>query len=92
MSMTGNKVMLKTPTDLAAAGRKLWADIALQYEIHGCEHLVAEICKFQDRLETIRDLMRGASPADLTRLVNAECKVAAAQARLLRLVGFDKIG
>ena len=78
------------PHDLEASGRELWDSLTCDYSVVGLEHPLAECCRLQDRLQTIRARMASANPADFGRLVNAETKVIAAQARYWRILGLDK--
>ena len=78
------------PDDLGTDGRVLWDSLTADYDCCGLEHPLAEACRLQDRLTVVRGLMRGATPADLGRLVNAECKLIAAQSRYWRILGLDR--
>lgn len=82
---------MKIPQDLRRDGKALWASITEHFEVEGVEHLLAEACRMQDRLADLRGKMPEVSSADLGRLVNAEAKVMASQARLWRLMGLDKV-
>lgn len=81
---------MNIPNDLKRDGKALWASITERFEVDGVEHLLSEVCRMQDRLAELRKGMPGATAADLGRLVNAEAKVMASQARLWRLMGLDK--
>jgi hypothetical protein len=78
----------KPPTELKAAGKKLWKWIDENFETAGVEPLAFELCALADRLAAIRKELRTSPKIDV-RLINAEMKVAAAYARAWKILGLS---
>lgn len=81
----------KPPNDLGPAGRALWRRMAELFDITGCEHLLGEACRLQDRLALVREEIKAATGGELVRLIGAECKLQQSQHRIWRLLGADKV-
>lgn len=82
---------MKIPKDLKAEGRRIWRQIAADYDIAGNEPVLLELCRTADRLAEIRERMRTAADnTEFLRLTNAEAKAAGTWARCWRLLGLQQ--
>jgi hypothetical protein len=46
--------IMKAPTDLGTAGRRLWKRVEAAYDTGGVEDLLCELCRVADRLHEVR--------------------------------------
>ena len=79
----------KAPSDLGPAGRRLWSWLSQNFDTAGCEPLVVEICRLQDRLASIRQAI-AKDPNDL-KLVSLEMGATAAFARCWKMLGLADV-
>lgn len=81
---------MKPPTGLQKPGRDLWRWIVEQGDIDGCEPMVNELCRLQDRLHQVRESISSEGvwlDGKKNPLVDVEMKVSGQFAKVWRLLG-----